>query len=113
MTAFALEWLGGLYGSDLKKSLRRSHATQWSKEPWILGGVSAAPPGAQPSRRVLMEPVRERIFFAGEAVHETMWGTLGGAWESGERAADAVLKLFAPPVQTKQPTRPQPRRRKA
>jgi monoamine oxidase len=112
MTAFALEWLGGLYGSDLKKSVRRSHATQWSKEPWILGGVSAASPGAQPSRRVLMEPVRERIFFAGEAVHESMWGTLGGAWESGERAADAVLKLFAPPVQTKHPTRPQKQRRR-
>jgi monoamine oxidase len=112
MTAFALEWLGGLYGGDLKKSLRRSHATQWSKEPWILGGVSAASPGAQPFRRALMEPVRERIFFAGEAVHETMWGTLGGAWESGERAADAVLKLFAPPVQTKQPARPQMQRRR-
>jgi monoamine oxidase len=114
MTAFALEWLGGLYGSDLKKSIRRSHATQWSKEPWILGGVSTAAPGAQPSRRVLMEPVRERIFFAGEAVHETMWGSLGGAWESGERAADAVLKLLAPPARTPQPTRPQkPKRRRA
>ena len=112
MTAFALEWLGGLYGSDLKKSVRRNHATQWSKEPWILGGVAAASPGAQPSRRVLMEPVRERIFFAGEAVHETMWGSVGGAWESGERAADAVLKLFAPPAQTKQPARPQKQRRR-
>ncbi|MDQ2953624.1 MAG: FAD-dependent oxidoreductase [Pseudomonadota bacterium] len=113
MTAFALEWLGGLYGSDLKKSVRRSHATQWSKEPWILGGVSAAAPGAQPSRRVLMEPMREHIFFAGEAVHETMWGTLGGAWESGERAADAVLKLFAPPARAQQPARSQkPKRRR-
>ena len=39
-----------------------------------------------------MEPVRDRLFFAGEAVHETLWGTVGGAWESGERAADAVLR---------------------
>ena len=39
-----------------------------------------------------MEPVRDRVFFAGEAVHETLWGTVGGAWESGERAADAVLR---------------------
>ena len=30
--------------------------------------------------------------FAGEAAHETLWGTVGGAWESGERAADAVLR---------------------
>jgi hypothetical protein len=25
-------------------------------------------------------------------VHETLWGTVGGAWESGEHAADAVIK---------------------
>jgi hypothetical protein len=25
-------------------------------------------------------------------VHETLWGTVGGAWESGERAAAAVLR---------------------
>ena len=39
-----------------------------------------------------MEPMRDRVFFAGEAVHETAWGTVGGAWESGERAADAVVR---------------------
>jgi hypothetical protein len=39
-----------------------------------------------------MEPVRDRVYFAGEAVHETLWGSVGGAWESGERAAEAALK---------------------
>jgi hypothetical protein len=28
----------------------------------------------------------------GEAVHETLWGTVAGAWEAGERAADAAIK---------------------
>jgi monoamine oxidase len=42
----------------------------------------------------MMEPLNNRIFLAGEAVHETMWGTIGGAWESGERAADAVIRLL-------------------
>jgi len=94
---FALDWLGALYGVDLKKSVKRTHVTQWSKEPWVLGSFSAAAPGGAPSRRILMETFRDRIFFAGEAVHETLWGTVGGAWESGERAADAVLKMWAPP----------------
>jgi len=31
-------------------------------------------------------------FLAGEATHEMLWGTVDGAWESGERAADAALK---------------------
>jgi hypothetical protein len=37
-----------------------------------------------------MEPLRNRVFFAGDAVHEALWGTVGGAWESGTRAAEAV-----------------------
>jgi hypothetical protein len=44
-----------------------------------------------------MAPLRERIWFAGEAVHETLWGTVGGAWESGERAAASVLAQLAVP----------------
>ncbi len=105
MVNTAVEWLGGLYGVDLKKDVKRSHATQWSKEPWIMGSFSCASPGGAPSRRALMDVHKDRIFFAGEAVHETLWGTVGGAWESGERAADAVLKMFAP-------ARPQPTKRK-
>jgi len=42
--------------------------------------------------------VGNRIYFAGEAAHETLWGTVGGAWESGERAADAVIKRLWPPL---------------
>jgi hypothetical protein len=32
------------------------------------------------------------MFVAGEATHETLWGTVDGAWESGERAAEAALR---------------------
>ncbi|WP_219922989.1 FAD-dependent oxidoreductase [Pseudomonas aeruginosa] len=32
------------------------------------------------------------MYLAGEATHETLWGTVDGAWESGERAADAALR---------------------
>jgi monoamine oxidase len=94
MVNFATGWLAELYGTDIKKVVGKSHATRWANEPWALGAFSAAAPGGQPGRRTLMEPVRERLFFAGEAVHETLWGTVGGAWESGERAADAALKLW-------------------
>jgi monoamine oxidase len=95
MIDFAQSWLGNLYGTDIAKSLGRRHATHWNDEPLALGAFSAAAPGAQGSRRVLMEQVNDRVFFAGEAVHETLWGTVGGAWESGERAADAVIKALS------------------
>ena len=94
MVDFALSWLGSLYGADLKNQVKRRHATRWNSEPWVLGATSAAAPGAQSARKILTEPLSSRIFLAGEATHETLWGTVAGAWESGERAAEAVLKLI-------------------
>jgi monoamine oxidase len=107
MVAFALDWLAGFYGSDVKRALGRSHATRWDAEPWVLGAASVAVPGGQSARRVLMEPLAGRLWFAGEAVHERLFGTVGGAWDSGERAADAVLRALAGP-----PPRPEPKRPK-
>ena len=49
-------------------------------------------PRGQWARKVLSEPLRERLWFAGEAVHENLWGTVGGAWEAGERAAESLVK---------------------
>ncbi len=94
MIDFAINWLGGLFGADVKTAVKRRHATRWNNEPWVLGAASVAAPGAQFARMTMMEPIKDRIFFAGEAVHETLWGTVGGAWESGERAGDAVVKLL-------------------
>jgi monoamine oxidase len=94
MIDFALGWLGSLYGADMKNQVKRRHATRWNNEPWVLGAISAAAPGGQSARKILTEPLSGRIFLAGEATHETLWGTVAGAWESGERAAEAVLKLI-------------------
>jgi monoamine oxidase len=92
MVEFAVEWLSGMYGAGVKKALRRTQVTHWSKEPWIQGATAVAAPRWQAARRILMEPIRNRVFFAGEAAHETAWGTVNGAWESGVRAADAVVR---------------------
>ena len=97
MTNFAIDWLTGLFGTDLKRAVERTHATHWTKEPWVLGGSSVASPGGQWARAALSEPLGECLWFAGEAVHDTLWGTVGGAWEAGERAADAAIKRLAKP----------------
>lgn len=109
MIAFALDWLDGLYGTALKRGVGRTHATRWNAEPWILGAMSAAAPGGQAARRTLMDAVNNRIWFAGEAVHERLWGTVAGAWESGDRAALAALSVIAPTPEQKQQQK-QPRR---
>jgi len=91
MVAFAVEWLTKLFGSDIAKAVKKSSATRWNAAPFALGAMSAASPGAQPSRKILMEPLGS-MFLAGEAAHETLWGTVDGAWESGERAAELALR---------------------
>ena len=91
MAAFAVEWLTKLYGSDVAAAVKKSSATQWNAAPYVLGAMSAAAPGGQPSRKILTEPIG-CMFLAGEATHETLWGTVDGAWESGERAAEAALR---------------------
>jgi monoamine oxidase len=109
MTDFALDWLTKLYGGDIRKTVRSTQATQWIKDPLVLGGWSSAVPGAQQARRVLMEPLRDRVWFAGEAVHETAWGTVNGAWESGERAAEAALRKMGALKEPERPKREQKR----
>jgi monoamine oxidase len=111
MVDFAADWLAGLYGADIKKAVKRSHATRWSHDPLTLGAFSAAAPGWQKARRALMQPVNDAVWFAGEALHESLWGTVGGAWESGDRAANAVLRQLggvkeAPAAEAPQPARP-------
>jgi len=91
MVAFAVEWLTKLFGSDVVAAVKKSSATRWNASPFTLGAMSVAPPGGQPSRKILTEPIGN-MFLAGEATHETLWGTVDGAWESGERAAEAALR---------------------
>jgi monoamine oxidase len=116
MLDFARDWLTSLFGPGVKNAIERSHATRWNDEPWVLGAISAATPGNADARRLLRTPIGGRIWFAGEAVHETKWGTVSGAWESGERAAVAALDQMGM-LEKSKPKRPsrrerEPRRRR-
>jgi hypothetical protein len=100
---FAVEWLTKTFGSDAKGIVKRSAATRWGENPLIGGAFSAAAPGHADARRTLLTPLRDRVWFAGEACHETLWGTVNGAWESGVRAAEAALRVAGglPPAKGK------------
>jgi monoamine oxidase len=98
MQAFAVEWLSKLFGSDIAAAIDRKAATRWNAAPYVQGAMSAAAPGGAASRKVLAEPLGNLI-IAGEATSDLMWGTVLGAWESGEAAADAALKRLGPAKQ--------------
>ncbi|MDN4987674.1 FAD-dependent oxidoreductase [Bradyrhizobium arachidis] len=91
MTTFAKEWITKLFGSEAAAAVQKTAVTRWNASPYVMGAMSAASPGGQLARRVLTEPIGN-MFLAGEATHDTLWGTVDGAWDSGERAADAALR---------------------
>ena len=91
MTEFALDWISSVFGAGAKKAVLRVHAASWNKDPWALGAFSSAPQGAQKARQALSQPLNDIVWFAGEGVHQSFWGTVGGAWQNGERVADAVI----------------------
>ena len=90
-TAFALEELGRLMGSDFRRGLRPLVETHWANDPWALGSYSHALPGHSGDRAVLAAPVEDRIFFAGEATSARFYSTVHGAWETGLRAAEEAI----------------------
>ena len=115
MIEFAQDWMASLFGSSSKKAIKRSYATRWNEEPFVLGAMSAAVPGGADARRILAEPIGGRSWFAGEALHEAQWGTVNGAWESGQRTAEAVLRQIGAlkkPEEDRSLPRSQQRRRR-
>jgi hypothetical protein len=75
--------------------------------------MSAAAPGEAAARGLVAEPLHDVVWFAGEAAHETLWGTVDGAWAAGDRAAAAALRRLAgetEPVAAEQRPGRRPRR---
>ncbi|WP_431281883.1 flavin monoamine oxidase family protein [Humitalea sp. 24SJ18S-53] len=70
----------------------RAIVTDWGRDPWSRGAYSHARPGQAAARGVLGTPLdaARRVILAGEACHPTLAGTVGGAWESGLRAAAMI-----------------------
>lgn len=87
---YVLHQLCNIFGNDIRKYLGRSMMTNWSKERYVRGAYAAARPGRSAARRTLMEPVADRIFFAGEHVAGSLIQTCGGARLSGEAVARQV-----------------------
>jgi monoamine oxidase len=83
------------FGAAALRGLSVMAATAWRHDPCSLGSWAVVPPGHAAARDVLKAPVADRLWFAGEALSRGQWGTAGGAWQEGERAAEAVVARLA------------------
>jgi monoamine oxidase len=71
----------------------KTHLVNWPADPFALGGYSVATPGHADARHILAHPVADKLFWAGEATAPgTGAATVHGAYSSGKRAAQEILK---------------------
>lgn len=92
---FALGELRRIFGARVNRLFPSGAAlvTHWESDPWVRGAYSYARTGEAAARRRFAEPLAGgRLVFAGEACHEGLAGTLGGAWESGAKAAWLAMR---------------------
>ena len=96
--------LAGQFGPRALDRVRVLHVTDWVGDPFARCSWAVLPPGRVASRAALGEAPGGRLFIAGEANSAAMWGTVGGAWQEGERAAERALESLARvPAVTKSP----------
>lgn len=93
VVALAMVNLRNMFGSAIADPIGFER-TKWHSDPFSVGAYVHVPPGAQASDfDLLSEPVENRVFFAGEATNDTYWGTVHGAYLSGQREADRIIAL--------------------
>ena len=62
--------------------------TQWQRDPFAYGSYSFNALGVTPNtRKALAQPVADRLYFAGEATDPDYYGTVHGAYLSGQAVA--------------------------
>ncbi|MFN5658967.1 MAG: flavin monoamine oxidase family protein [Pseudanabaena sp.] len=93
IVASAMQTLRKIYGDSIPEPIDYQ-MTRWATDPYSLGSYSYNPVGAVPKmRQELAAPIREALFFAGEASNEDYFGTAHGAYLSGLRAANEIQNI--------------------
>lgn len=77
---------------DLKEQLVAAKIMDWSAEPYVRGGYSFDMVGSDEARKLLLQPVEQTLFFAGEALYEGMApATVEAALASGKEVAGKII----------------------
>ena len=87
VVASAMASLRRLYGPGIPEPIG-VQISRWHADPFSGGAYSFNALGSTPAdRQELAKPLAQRLFFAGEASHPNLFGTVHGAYLSGLRAA--------------------------
>lgn len=88
----AMELLRAVFGTNAPAPTR-SVSTNWSSDPFARGAYSGWAVGSTlEDRDTLAAPTDGRLLFAGEATTRHRFATVDGAWSSGLREAQRLLR---------------------
>jgi monoamine oxidase len=90
----ARSYVREVFGADAAAAITKAVVHPWGTDQWARGSYSIALPGSAGAHSLLATPLDNRIFFAGEAVSELSFGTLHGAYLSGQAAASRLLEVL-------------------
>lgn len=91
--AYTMNLLRAIYGDDIPEP-DGYLLTRWGQDPYSYGSYSFNAVDSTPDDRVaLAESVADRLFFAGEATHESYPATVHGALLSGQDAAQQIIDM--------------------
>ena len=78
--------------SELQNIFGEAYFHDWQTDPFSLGAYSYGKVGANEAQQALVEPIQNKLYFAGEATDTAgNNGTVHGAIASGYRAAKQIL----------------------
>lgn len=92
MVRRAMHTLRKMYGPGIPPP-NGVQATRWHSDPWARCSYSGPIVGMpKDTRATLAAPIAHRVFFAGEATSELYPSTVHGAYLSGQREAQRILR---------------------
>jgi len=89
----ALEGFGALIddAQTARNEFQCAYVHDWTNDPFACGAYSYLAVGGEGARALLAKPIDGTLFFAGEATSsDGQGGTVNGAFETGERAAEEI-----------------------
>jgi monoamine oxidase len=80
---------------EIRKQLVSSYFHNWRDDPFSLGAYSYVPVDGLSAQSLLSQPIDDILFFAGEAMSVGHVGTVHGAMQTGQSAAQEILGAAA------------------
>ena len=78
--------------NEIGSQLVEAYFHDWTNDPFTLGAYSYLQVNGLAAQQTLSQPIDNKLFFAGEATSVGHIGTVHGAIQSGQRAADEILR---------------------